>query len=55
MFSVISGDWSKSIGGGGPELREGGSSVFASCARGGLNNFQLSGGRGGSSYFILKQ
>ena len=24
MFSVISGDWSKSIGGGGPELRGGG-------------------------------
>ena len=24
MFSVISGDWSKRIGGGGPELRGGG-------------------------------
>ena len=27
MFSVISGDWSKSIGGGGPELRGGGGGV----------------------------
>jgi len=39
LFSVLSGDWSKSIGRGGPELKGGGER----------------GGGGGSSYFILKQ
>ena len=44
-------DWSKSIGGGGPEQRGGGSRGFEPCARGGSCNFQLPLG-GGSPYFI---
>ena len=45
-------DWSKSIEGGGPEQREGGSWGFEPCARGGSCNFQLPLG-GGSPYFLL--
>ena len=44
-------DWSKSIGGGGPEQRRGGSSVFEPLVRGGSFNFQLPL-RGGSSFFL---
>ena len=44
-------DWSKSIGGGGPEQRRGGSRGFEPCRRGESCNFQLSLG-GGSPYFI---
>ena len=43
-------DWSKSIGGGGPEHRGGGSWGFEPCARGGSCKFQLPLG-GGSPYF----
>ena len=43
-------DWTKSIRGGGPEQRGGGSSVFEPFTRGGSFNFQLPWG-GGSSYF----
>ena len=48
---VLFRDWSKSIGGGGPEQRGGGSWGFEPCARGGSGNFQLPLG-GGSPYFI---
>ena len=34
-------DWSKSIGGGGPEQSGGGSWGFEPCERGGSCNFQL--------------
>ena len=44
-------DWSKSIGGGGPEQRRGGSWDFEPCARGGSSNFQLLL-EGGSPYFL---
>ena len=44
-------DWSKSIGGGGPEQRGGGSGGFEPCARGGSGNFKLPLG-GWSPYFI---
>ena len=39
-------DWSKSKGGGGPEQRVGGSSVFEPLARGGSCNFKLPVGMG---------
>ena len=51
IIIIIIRDWSKSIGGGGPEQRGGWSRGFDPLQRGGSCNFQLPLG-GGSPHFI---